>query len=87
VQGRAAAPSRRSLHTPERRLNGIIRTGSKRAAYHAPQHLENVMIRILYTLCIVGLIGGTAWAATGMQSERHKTGTHAGVFLLAALQR
>ena len=36
---------------------------------------------------IVALIGGTAWAATGMQSERHKTGAHAGVFILAALQR
>ena len=45
------------------------------------------MVRALYALCVVGLIGSTAWAATGMRSERHKTGTHVGIVLLAALQR
>jgi hypothetical protein len=45
------------------------------------------VIRSLYAFCIVALIGSTAWAATGMQDERHKTGVRVGIVLLAALQR
>ena len=45
------------------------------------------MIRTLYTLCLVGLIGSTAWAATGLQTERHKSSARVGIVILAALQR
>ena len=46
------------------------------------------MMRTLYTLCLVGLIGSTAWAATGLKTERHTLGAGgAGIVILAALQR
>lgn len=45
------------------------------------------MIRTLYTLCLVTLIGSTAWAANGMQSERPEGGRGVGIVILAALQR
>jgi hypothetical protein len=46
------------------------------------------MLRIIYTLLMVALIGGTAWAATGYQPERPDKGsTGVGFVLIAALQR
>ena len=45
------------------------------------------MIRTLYTICLVGLIGSTTWAASGLKSERHEAGRGVGIVLLAALQR
>lgn len=45
------------------------------------------MIRTLYTLCLIGLIGSTAWAATGLQAERHTGSGRVGIIILAALQR
>ena len=46
------------------------------------------MFRFVYTLCMVALIGGTAWAATELQAERPK-GRPGGVgfVILTALQR
>ena len=45
------------------------------------------MIRILYALTVVALIGGTAWAATGIKGERQHSPAGVGIVLLAALQR
>ena len=45
------------------------------------------MIRILYALCLVALIGGTGWAATGIKGERQHSQGGVGIVLLAALQR
>ena len=45
------------------------------------------MTRILYALCLVSLIGSTAWAATGLQSGRHESSAKVGIVILAALQR
>jgi hypothetical protein len=46
------------------------------------------MLRILYTLLMVGLIGGTAWAASGYQPDDDKARSGAvGFVILAALQR
>ena len=45
------------------------------------------MIRLIYTTTLIGLIGSTAWAAAGLQGERHKVGAGAGLVLIAALQR
>lgn len=45
------------------------------------------MIRTLYAICLVGLIGSTAWAAAGLKSERPEAGRAVGIVLLAALQR
>ena len=45
------------------------------------------MIRLLYALSVVALIGGTAWAATGVKGERHHSNARVGIVLLAALQR
>ena len=46
------------------------------------------MLRILYTLAMVALIGGTTWAATELRAERAK-GRPGGVgfVILTALQR
>ena len=45
------------------------------------------MIRILYAMTVVALIGGTAWASTGMKDGRAHSGGRIGIVLLAALQR
>jgi hypothetical protein len=45
------------------------------------------MIRILYALAVVTLIGSTAWAATGMKDQRSHSSGRIGIVLLAALQR
>jgi hypothetical protein len=46
------------------------------------------MLRILYTLLMVGLIGGTAWAASGYEPDNKKAGSGAvGFVILTALQR
>jgi hypothetical protein len=45
------------------------------------------MFRTLYALVMIALIGGTAWAATGIQTEGKKLGAGAGIVILAALQR
>ena len=46
------------------------------------------MYRILYTLCMVALIGGTAWAAVELQQERPKGPPgRVGFVILTALQR
>jgi hypothetical protein len=45
------------------------------------------MIRLLYALTVVALIGGTAWAATGVKGERQHSNGRIGIVLLAALQR
>jgi hypothetical protein len=45
------------------------------------------MLRTLYTLCLVTLIGSTGWAAASLQSERQRTGLPAGLVILTALQR
>jgi hypothetical protein len=45
------------------------------------------MIRALYTICLVGLIGSTAWAATGLKGERHQANGALGIVILAVLQR
>jgi hypothetical protein len=45
------------------------------------------MIRTIYSLLIVGLIGGTAWAAGGMDGDRAKLGPGMGIVIIAALQR
>ena len=41
----------------------------------------------LYALTVVALIGGTAWAAGGIKSERQHSAGRVGIVLLAALQR
>ena len=45
------------------------------------------MIRILYALTVVALIGSTAWAATGIKSAREHSGGRLAMVLLVALQR
>jgi hypothetical protein len=45
------------------------------------------VFRILYTVCVAALIGGTAWSATGMQGQRMGAEGAVGIVLLAALQR
>lgn len=45
------------------------------------------MIRIIYALTVIALIGSTAWAATGIKSGREHSGGRLGIVLLAALQR
>jgi hypothetical protein len=45
------------------------------------------MFRILYAATVVALIGGTAWAASGVKAERAHSGGRVGIVLLAALQR
>jgi hypothetical protein len=46
------------------------------------------MWRTLYTLAILALIGGSAWAATGLKhNDRPGFGSGVGIVLLAALQR
>jgi hypothetical protein len=45
------------------------------------------MFRMLYTLTVVGLIGGTAWSAAGLQDVRAGVDGGVGIVLLAALQR
>ena len=46
------------------------------------------MYRILYTLCMVAMIGGTAWAAAELQQERPKGPPgRVGFVILTALQR
>jgi hypothetical protein len=45
------------------------------------------VIRILYALTVVALIGGTAWAATGVKDGRAHSGGRIGIVLIAALQR
>jgi hypothetical protein len=45
------------------------------------------MFRTLYALCVVGLLGSTAWTATGLQPDRQASEGRIGVVLLAALQR
>ncbi len=45
------------------------------------------MIRILYTICMAGLIVSTTWAASSLKSERPEAGRGVGIVLLAALQR
>ncbi len=45
------------------------------------------MIRILYALTVVALIGSTAWAATGVKGGREHSGGRLGIVLLVALQR
>ena len=46
-----------------------------------------VVSRTLYALAVVGLIGSTAWAASGIKSERQHSAGRVGIVLLAALQR
>jgi hypothetical protein len=43
--------------------------------------------RALYALTVVALIGSTAWAASGIKSERQHSAGRVGIVLLAALQR
>jgi hypothetical protein len=43
--------------------------------------------RILYALSVVALIGGTAWAATGVKGARGYSSGGLGIVLLTALQR
>jgi hypothetical protein len=45
------------------------------------------MIRLLYALTVIALIGSTAWAATGMKDQRLHSNARMGIVLLAALQR
>jgi hypothetical protein len=45
------------------------------------------MIRTLYALTVVALIGSTAWAASGIKGERQHSAGRVGIVLLAALQR
>jgi hypothetical protein len=46
------------------------------------------MWRTFYTLAVLALIGGSAWAATGLErSDRTDFGSGVGIVLLAALQR
>jgi hypothetical protein len=45
------------------------------------------MIRLLYALAVIALIGSTAWAATGMRDGREHSSGRIGIVLLAALQR
>lgn len=45
------------------------------------------MLRILYAIAVVALIGGTAWAATSVKGERPHSSGRVGIVLLAALQR
>lgn len=45
------------------------------------------MIRLLYALAVIALIGSTAWAATGMKDQRPYSNGRIGIVLLAALQR
>jgi hypothetical protein len=44
------------------------------------------MVRALYTLTIVALIGGTGWAASGIGDRMHPD-RHLGLLILTALQR
>ncbi len=45
------------------------------------------MYRILYGLCIVTLLAGTAWTAASADTAGPKTQTGLGIVILAALQR
>ncbi len=44
-------------------------------------------MRTLYTLCLVALIGSTAWAATELKAERQSSPGRVGFVLLTMLQR
>jgi hypothetical protein len=44
-------------------------------------------MRTFYTLCLVALIGSTAWAATELKAERESTPGRVGFVLLTILQR
>ena len=46
-----------------------------------------ILCRTLYAFTVVALIGSTAWAATGIKSERQHSAGRVGIVLLAALQR
>jgi hypothetical protein len=46
-----------------------------------------ILSRSLYTFTVVALIGSTAWAASGLKSERQHSAGRVGIVLLAALQR
>jgi hypothetical protein len=45
------------------------------------------VIRTLYAICLVALIGSTAWAATEWKAERESTPGRVGFVLLTILQR
>ncbi len=45
------------------------------------------MIRLLYALTVIPLIGGTAWAASGGKTEGRHANGQIGFVLIAALQR
>ncbi len=49
--------------------------------------MVQTVCRTLYALAVVALIGTTAWAATGLKSERQHSQGRVGIVLLAALQR
>lgn len=44
-------------------------------------------MRTLYALCLVALIGSTAWAATELKTERQSSPGRMGFVLLTMLQR
>jgi hypothetical protein len=44
------------------------------------------VIRTLYAICLVALIGSTAWAATEWKAERESTPGRVGFVLLTILQ-
>jgi len=52
---------------------------------HATNQEETM--RTLYTLCLVALIGSTAWAATELKAERQSSPGRVGFVLLTMLQR
>jgi hypothetical protein len=54
-----------------------------------PPHLWRYthVIRTLYAICLVALIGSTAWAATEWKAERESTPGRVGFVLLTILQR
>lgn len=45
------------------------------------------MFRVLYSLCIVSLLVGTAWTAASADTASTKTQSGFGIVILAALQR
>jgi hypothetical protein len=72
----------------ECRLNAALSIGSTADRYvlRNPWRYMHV-IRTLYALCLVALIGSTAWAATEWKAERQSTPGRVGFVLLTILQR
>jgi hypothetical protein len=72
----------------ECRVNAALSIGSTAECYVRRNLWRYThVIRTLYAICLVALIGSTAWAATEWKAERESTPGRVGFVLLTILQR